>query len=96
MMMNVKKTKMMILNGEMKDPIEIRGEKIEEEKSFPYLGVPIAARESSSCEEVAVRVAKAVKVFRALHYSLWRRKQVGGDQSSDLSRSCITGVIVWM
>jgi hypothetical protein len=35
MTMNVKKTKMMVMNGEMKVPIEIRGEKIEEEKRIP-------------------------------------------------------------
>src|SRR5688572_22504648 len=39
MMMNVKKTKMMVLNGIIDEPIMIRGEKIEEERSFPYLGV---------------------------------------------------------
>jgi hypothetical protein len=39
MMMNVKKTKMMVLNGKIDEPIVIRGEKIEEEKKFQYLGL---------------------------------------------------------
>ena len=76
MMMNVKKTKMMVLNGEIKEPIELRGEKIEIERTFPYLGVNIKAEQGSSCEEVAVRISKAVKVFNALYHPLWKRKQV--------------------
>jgi hypothetical protein len=53
MMMNVKKTKMMVLSGKIDRPIVIRGEKIDVEECFPYLGVPIRAEQSSSCEEVA-------------------------------------------
>ena len=37
MMMNVKKTKMMVLDGKIEEPIMIRGEKIEEENNFTYL-----------------------------------------------------------
>ena len=46
MMMNVKKTKMMVLNGKIEKPIEIRGEKIEVEDSFPYLGVCVRAHKA--------------------------------------------------
>jgi hypothetical protein len=76
MTMNVKKTKMMVLNGEVKEPITIRGEKIDVEKSFPYLGVSIKTEQSSSGDEVATRIGKAVKVFKALYHSLWKRKQI--------------------
>jgi hypothetical protein len=37
MMMNVKKTKMMVLNGKVKEPITLRGEKIDVEDSFPWV-----------------------------------------------------------
>src|SRR4051794_2633323 len=76
MMMNVKKTKMMVLNGAVVEPIVIRGEKIDIEGNFPYLGVTIRVEQSSSGEEVAMRISKAVKVYRSLYHSLWKRKQV--------------------
>ena len=70
MKMNVKNTKMMVLNGEMKEPIMIRGEKIEVEDSFPYLGVQIRTLQHRSCEQVALRIFKAVNVLRAMYHQL--------------------------
>ena len=46
MMMNVKKTKMMVMDGKVEEPLVIRGEKVDLEESFPYLGVTIRADES--------------------------------------------------
>ena len=94
MMMNVKKTKMMVLNGEIEEPIVIRGEKVEEEKSFPYLGVSVR-QEPSSCEEVAVRIGKAVKVFRALHHALWKRKQVSVETKVAIYRAAVLPVLLY-
>jgi hypothetical protein len=95
MMMNVKKTKMMCLNGEIKELIKIRGEKVEVENSFPYLGVSIKATQSSSCEEVAVRIAKATKVFRALYHPLWKRKQVSMETKVAIYRTAVVPVLLY-
>src|SRR5688572_9085901 len=74
MKMNVKKTKMMVLNGEMKEPIMIRGEKIEVEDSSVFGGTDKGATHSS-CDEVApAYISKAVNVFRAMYHQLWKRK----------------------
>ena len=94
MTMNVKKTKMMVLNGKIEEPIVIRGEKVEEEKSFPYLGVSMR-QEHSSGEEVALRIAKAVKVFRALHYPLWKRKQVSVETKVAIYRAAVLPVLLY-
>jgi len=75
MMMNVKKTKMMVLNGEVKEPITLRGEKIDVEDSFPYLGVTIKTQQSSSGEEVAARIAKAIRVFKSLYHPYGRESK---------------------
>ena len=95
MMMNVKKTKMMVLNGEIKEPIELRGEKIEIEKTFPYLGVNIKAEQSSSCEEVAIRISKAVKVFNALYHPLWKRKQVSVVTKMSIYRAAVLPTLLY-
>jgi len=72
----------------------IRGEKVEEEKSFPYLGVSVR-QEPSSCEEVAVRIGKAVKVFRALHHALWKRKQVSVETKVAIYRAAVLPVLLY-
>lgn len=94
MMMNVKKTKMMVLNGKIEEPILIRGEMVEEEKKFPYLGVTMS-EDSSSCEEVGLRIAKAGKVFRALHYPLWKRKQVSVETKIAIYRAAVLPVLLY-
>jgi len=95
MMMNVKKTKMMCLNGEIKELIEIRGEKVDVENSFPYLGVNIKASQSSSCEEVAVRISKATKVFRALYHPLWKRRQVSMETKVAIYQAAVLPVLLY-
>ena len=95
MMMNVKKTKMMVLNGTIDEPIVIRGEKIEVEKSFPYLGVSIRAEQSSSCEEVTTRISKAVSVFRALFHPLWKRKRVSVETKTAIYRAAVLPVLLY-
>ena len=89
MMMNVKKTKMMVLNGKVVEPIVIRGEKIDVEDSFPYLGVNVRIQQSSSCEEVALRLSKAVKVYKALYHPLWKRKQVSLETKMAIYRGAV-------
>jgi hypothetical protein len=95
MMMNVKKTKMMVLGGKIDRPIVIRGEKIEEEECFPYLGVPIRAEQSSSCEEVASRIGKAARVFGALYHPLWKRKQVSVETKMKIYRAAVLPVLLY-
>ena len=67
----------------------IRGEQIDLEESFPYLGVSITTTQGSACEEVAIRISKAVKVFRALHYPLWMRKQVSVGTKVAIYRAAV-------
>ena len=93
MMMNVKKTKMMVLDGKIEEPIMIRGEKIEEENNFTYLGVSMRP-EPSSGAEVAIRIAKAVKVFRALYHPLWKRR-VSVETKIGISGGGVASVVVW-
>jgi len=88
------KTKMMVLNGIIDEPIMIRGEKIEEERSFPYLGVSMTP-EPSSGEEVAIRIAKAVKLFRALYHPLWKRKQVSVETKIAIYRAAVLPVLLY-
>jgi hypothetical protein len=93
MMMNVKKTKMMVVDGKIEEPLVIRGEKVDVEESFPYLGVNIRADQSSAGEEVATRIAKAVKVFRALYHPLWKRKQVSVETKMAIHRTAVVPVM---
>ena len=93
--MNVKKTKMMVLNGKIDEPVVIRGEKIEVETSFPYLGVSIRAEQSSSCEEVTTRISKAVSVFRALFHPLWKRKRVSVETKTAIYRAAVLPVLLY-
>ena len=94
MMMNVKKTKMMVLDGKIEEPIMIRGEKIEEENNFTYLGVSMRP-EPSSGAEVAIRIAKAVKVFRALYHPLWKRRQVSVETKIGIYRAAVLPVLLY-
>jgi hypothetical protein len=94
MMMNVKKTKMMVLDGKIEEPIMIRGEKIEEENNFTYLGVSMRS-EPSSGAEVAIRIAKAVKVFRALYHPLWKRRQVSVETKIGIYRAAVLPVLLY-
>ena len=75
----------MVLDGKIEEPIMIRGEKIEEENNFTYLGVSMKP-EPSSGAEVAIRIAKAVKVFRASYHPLWKRRQVSVE--TKIGRRC--------
>ena len=95
MMMNVKKTKMMVLNGKVKEPITLRGEKIDVEDSFPYLGVSIKTQQSSSGEEVATRIAKAIRVFKNLYHPLWKRKQVSVKTKMAIYRAAVLPVLLY-
>ena len=82
MMMNVKKTKMMVLNGKMDEQIVIRGEKVEEEEKFPYLGVSIRTEQSSSCEEVALTISKAAPGI--VSPVMEEEEGVGRDEGGDI------------
>ena len=93
--MNVKKTKMMVLNGEVKEPIMLRGEKIDVENSFPYLGVTIKPQQSSAGEEVAARIAKAIRLFKSLYHPLWKRKQVSVKTKMAIYRSAVLPVLLY-
>jgi reverse transcriptase-like protein len=95
MMMNVKKTKMMVMNGKIDEPIVLRGEKIEVEDKFPYLGVTVRADQNSAREEVEERIVKAVKVFRALYHPLWKRKQVSTETKVAMYRAAVIPVLLY-
>jgi uncharacterized C2H2 Zn-finger protein len=95
MTMNVKKTKMMVVNGKIDEPVVIRGEKIEVEDSFPYLGVNMRADQSSAGDEVGVRISKAVAVFRALYHPLWKRKQVSLETKMIIFRTAVLPVLLY-
>jgi hypothetical protein len=95
MMMNVKKTKLMALNGEIKDPMVIRGERIEVEESFTYLGANIRARDALAAEEVATRISKAGKLFSGLYHQLWKWKQISISTKVDIYRGAILPVLLY-
>ena len=95
MMMNVKKTKMMVLNGKIDQPLVIRGEAIEVVDSFTYLGVNVRTDQSSSAEEVGIRISKAVAVFRALYHPLWKRKQVTLKTKMEIYRMAVLPVLMY-
>jgi hypothetical protein len=79
----------------VKEPIVLRGEKIDVEASFPYLGVTIRTERNSAAEEVAARIAKAVKVFRALYHPLWKRKQVSVETKMAIYRTAVLPVLLY-
>ena len=95
MEMNVKKTKMMVMNGEIEEPLVIRGEEVGLEEKFPYLGVTIRAEQSSAEQEVAARISKAVSMFRALYHPLWKRKQVSVETKMRVYRAAVIPVLLY-
>jgi len=55
--------------------------------------------EPSSGAEVAIRIAKAVKVFRALYHPLWKRRQVSVEAKIGIYRAAVLpmhGAEVWV
>ena len=51
--------------------------------------------EPSSGEEVAIRIAKAVKLFRALYHPLWKRKQVSVETKIAIYRAAVLPVLLY-
>ena len=49
----------------------------------------------SSCEEVALRISKAVKVFRAMYHQLWKRKQVTVATKVAVFRAAVLPVLLY-
>ena len=70
-------------------------EKIDVEDSFPYLGVSIKTQQSSSGEEVAARIAKAIRVFKSLYHPLWKRKQVSVKTKMAIYRAAVLPVLLY-
>jgi hypothetical protein len=59
------------------------------------LGVSIRTGQSSSCEEVALRISKAAKVFRALFHPLWKRKKVSVETKMAIYRAAVLPVLLY-
>jgi reverse transcriptase-like protein len=95
MMMNVKKTKMMVMNGKIETPLVIRGETVEVEEKFSYLGVSVSKDQSTAGEEVDMRISKAVGVFRALYHRLWKRKQISVETKMAIYRAAVLPVLLY-
>ena len=64
------------------------------ENNFTYLGVSMRP-EPSSGAEVAIRIAKAVKVFRALYHPLWKRRQVSVETKIGIYRAAVLPVLLY-
>jgi len=95
MMMNVKKTKMMVLNGKVKEPITLRGEKIDVEDSFPYLGVSIKTQQSRSGGSGNSDCESNQSLQESVSSIMEEKASVSENQDGDLSSSSVTGVVVW-
>src|ERR1044072_3697284 len=52
-------------------------------------------KQGSSCEEVAVRISKAVKVFNALYHPLWKRKQVSVVTKMAIYRAAVLPTLLY-
>ena len=55
----------------------------------------IRAEQNSSCEEVLIRISKAVKVYKALYHPLWKRKQVSLETKMAIYRAAVLPVLLY-
>jgi hypothetical protein len=86
----------MTLNVKMTESIIIRGEKIEEEPSFPYLGSNIVTRDNFGTEDITSRITKAVRIFKTLHHQLWKRKEISITTDGHIPWSYHSCLVVWI
>ena len=88
-------TKMMTLNGEVKDELIIRGDKIDVEKSFTYLGANIKAEEAYAAEEVATRISRLGNCSRIISSTMEMEANFNCNEDSNISRSDTPCLALW-
>jgi hypothetical protein len=95
MTMNVKKTKILVLNDELKESIVVRGEPVEEERAFPYLGFLMTTDDAYPQDEITNRISKASRVFNSLHLQSWQRKEISTLTKSAIYRGAVLPVLMY-
>jgi len=90
---NVKKTKVLKINTNKKEPFMLGDESIEDVESFVYLGSKVT-KDGGTTQDVAQRIQKANGAFVQL-YPVWRNNKISTRTKLRIFRSNVKAVLLY-
>ena len=90
---NRQKTKLMKINTQSMEPVELEAGAIEEVNSFTYLG-SIVDQQGGSEEDIRVRIGKARTAFKLLH-RVWKSREIKEKTKVRIFNSNVKSVLLY-